>query len=395
VTAPGQGPDLPLNDPAFYASEPWATYRLLRDEHPAYWCGQAGFWAITRHEDALAVSKDPVTYCNGEGMTMRGGELADIGGGTTLITIDPPDHTAQRALVSRSFTPGAITRLEPRVRAIARDVLDGVPPGETVDFVDVVASRLPVIVIAELLGIPVEDRDKFVAWSNASVGRADPEYAHLQQSATIEQYQYFEEVLRQRRLRPADDLLSVIVRAEDECEGYTHADALALCFLLLAAGNETTRNLITHGVHALVRHPEQLSLLREKRDARRAVEELMRWVSPVIHMARTVTKETVVHGQRIAPGDQVVLLYGAANRDDRVFGATADDLDITRDPNPHLGFGFGTHFCLGAALARVEARVLYEELLDRFGHWTVVGPPETLHSTMIRGIKHLPVVLAV
>jgi cytochrome P450 len=349
---------------------------------------------VSRHEDVLAISKDPVTYCNGEGMTMRGGELADIGGGTTLITIDPPGHTAQRALVSRSFTPGAISRLEARVRAIAREVLDDVRPGEAIDFVDAVAARVPVIVIAELLGVPVEDRDKFVAWSNASVGVADPEYAHLQQSAMIEQYHYFEQVLGRRRLHPEDDLLSVLVRAETEREGFTHADVLALCFLLLAAGNETTRNLITQGVLALTRHPDQLELLRQRRDTRRAVEELMRWVSPVIHMARTVTAATVIRGQPIAPGDQVVLLYGPANRDDRVFGPSADDLDVSRDPNPHLGFGFGTHFCLGAALARVEARVVYDELLDRFGDWRVVGPPENLRSTMIRGIKHLPVVLA-
>ena len=387
-------PDIPLNDPAFYASDPWDAYRWLRDESPAYWCERAGFWAVTRYADVLAISKDPVTYCNGEGMTMRGGELSEIGGGTTLITIDPPRHTAQRALTSRSFTPGAISRLEPHIRDIARTVLDDVPTGEPVDFVDSVAARLPVIVIAELLGIPVADRDKFVAWSNASVGVADPEYAHLQQSAMIEQYEYFEQILEERRLRPAHDLLSALVRAEANGEDFTHTDALALCFLLLAAGNETTRNLITHSLRALVRHPDQLRLLRERRDARRAVEELMRWVSPVIHMARTVTVDTVLGNQPIRAGDQVVLLYGAANRDDRVFGATADDLDVSRDPNPHLGFGFGTHFCLGAALARVEARVLLDGLLDRFRDWRLVGPAETLQSTMIRGIKHLPVVLS-
>jgi cytochrome P450 len=384
-------PDLPLNDPAFYAAEPWGTYRWLRDKCPVYWCARAGFWAVTRYEDVLATSKDPVAFCNGEGMTMRGGELADIGGGTTLITIDPPRHTAQRALVSRSFTPGAISALEPRIRAIARGILDDVPSGEVVDFVDAVAARVPVIVIAELLGVPPDDREKFVAWSNASVGVADPEYAHLQQSAMTEQYEYFERVLEERRLRPVDDLLSVLVRTEAQGEGLTHFDVLALCFLLLAAGNETTRNLITHGLLALTRYPDQLRLLRDQRDTRRAVEELLRWVSPVIHMARTVTAGTELRGQPLRAGDQVVLLYGAANRDDRVFGPTADDLDITRDPNPHLGFGFGTHFCLGAALARIEGRVLYEELLDRFRGWRVAGPPETLRSTMIRGIKHLPV----
>jgi cytochrome P450 len=387
-------PDLPLTDPAFHASEPWDAYRWLRDESPVHWYAPAGFWAITRHEDVLAISKDAVTYCNGRGMTMRGSELSDIDGETTLISLDPPRHTVHRALISRAFTPAAISRLERHVRDIARRVLDDVPAGEPIDFVDVVAARLPVIVIAELLGVPSEDRERFVAWSNASVGVVDPEYAHLQQTAMIEEYEYFERILEERRLLPADDLLSVLVHAEADCRDFTHHDVLAMCFLLLAAGNETTRNLITQGVLALTQYPDQLALLREQRDVRRGVEELMRWVSPVIHMARTVTVDTVVRGQPISAGDQVVLLYGAANRDDGVFGVTADDLVISRDPNPHLGFGFGTHFCLGAALARLEARVLYDELLDRFAEWRVVGSPQPLRSTMIRGIKHLPVVLS-
>ena len=390
---PGIRPDLPLTDAAFYASAPWDTYRWLRDESPVYWCAPAGFWAITRHEDVLRVSKDPETYCSGEGMTMRGGELSDVPGGATLITLDPPRHTSQRAIISRAFTPGAVSRLECHIHDIARRILDEVPAGEPLDFVESVAAPLPVIVIAELLGVPVEDRDKFVAWSNASIGVADPEYAHLRDSMMLEQYEYFEQILQDRRRRPVGDLLSTLVGAEAEHEDFTHADALALCFLLLAAGNETTRNLISHGVLALVAHPDQLALLREQRDVHRAVDELLRWMSPVIHMARTVTVGTTIRDVPLHAGDQVVLLYGAANRDDRVFGPNADDLLVTRDPNPHLGFGFGTHFCLGAALARLEARVLLDELLDRFGEWRVVGPPEPLQSTMIRGIKHLPVVL--
>jgi cytochrome P450 len=390
-----EAPDLPLNDPAFYASDPFDTYRILRDEHPVYWCQAGGFWALTRYEHVLSVSRDPTTFCNGQGMTMRGGELENVKGGETLITCDAPQHTHQRRLINRAFSQRAVAVLEPRVRAIADQLLDQVPLGEPFDFVDRVAAILPVVVIAELLGIPVEDRDKFVEWSNASVGVADPEYAHLQASAVVEQYQYFEHMLDERRTTPCRDLLTVIVGAEaDAASDFNHQDAMSLCSLLLAAGNETTRNLISHSVRVLGSRPDQLAQLRESNDAHLAVEELLRFISPVIHMARTVTTETEIGGRKLAIGDQVVLIYGAANRDERQFGASAADLVLDRDPNPHLSFGFGPHFCLGAALARLEARVLLEETVRRFVRWSVVGPVERLHSTMILGIKHLPVILS-
>ncbi len=387
-------PDLPLNDPAFYATEPFDAYRMLRDEHPVYWCQQGGFWTITRHEDVLDISKDPRMFCNGQGMTMRGGELDNVTGGETLITTDAPKHTHQRKLVNRSFSQRAVAALEPHIRDIARGILDEVRTGQPVDFVDAVAARLPVIVIAELLGVPIKDRERFLAWSNASIGVADPEYAHLQADALAEQYQYFEQTLADRRNRPRDDLLTVIAEAEDSAEpDFGHADAMSLCFLLLAAGNETTRNLISHGVLTLSRHPDQMAALRSGSDMRLAVEELLRYVSPVIHMARTVTADTELRDQTLLTGEQVVMLYGAANRDDRVFGDSAADLCLDRDPNPHLSFGLGQHFCLGATLARLEARVLFEETVDRFTDWSVVGPVERLRSTMVLGIKHLPVVL--
>jgi cytochrome P450 len=385
--------DLPLNDPGFYTSDRFDVYHRLRDEFPVYWCEQGGFWALTRHEDVLAVQKDPSTFCNGQGMTMRGGELADVKGGETLITTDAPEHTYQRKLVNRPFRQRAVGKLEPHVRDIARGILDEVPVGEPIDFVRIVASRLPVIVIAELLGVPVDDRERFVAWSNASIGMADPEYAELHEQAMLEQFNYFEHILGERQSCPRDDLLTVLVDAERDHEDFGHQDVLSMCFLLLAAGNETTRNVISHSVVALSRHPEQRAMLADGCDSKCAVEELLRWTSPVIHMARTVTRETVVRDQPLQAGDQVVVLYGAANHDERVFGDTAEELDLTRHPNPHLAFGFGEHFCLGAALARMEARVLLEEMVDRFSDWDVVGPVERLRSTMIAGIKHFPVIL--
>jgi cytochrome P450 len=386
-------PDLPLKDPDFYASDPFDAYRMLREESPVYWCPAGGFFTLTRHEDVLAVSRDPATFASGEGIAMRGGEMT-VPGGVTLISTDPPRHASQRRFINRSFTKGAVSRLEPHVRDIVREALDAVPAGEPFDFVEAVAARVPVIVIAELLGVPVEDRDKFTAWTNASVGPADPEFAGLFATTVTEQLAYFEEIIGQRRACPRDDLISVLVEAEAGHDDFSPHELNLLCFLLLGAGSETTRNLIAHGLAGLVRHPDQQAILREGRDTGRAVEELLRWVSPLIHQARTVTAATEIAGRPLAPGDQVVMLYGAANRDERVFGRTAEDLDVTRDPNPHLAFGYGEHFCLGAALARLEGRVLFEELADRFGHWTLAGPPERLRSTMIRGIKHLPVVLS-
>jgi cytochrome P450 len=385
--------DLPLNDPGFYASDPFDTYRRLRDESPVYWCSAGGFFALTRHEDVLAVSRDPATFCSGEGIAMREGEMM-VPGGVTLISTDPPRHASQRRLINRSFTKGAISRLEPHVRDIVREALDEAPVGEPFDFVEAVAARVPVIVIAELLGVPVEDREKFIAWTNASIGPADPEFADQMATAMPEQLAYFEDIIGQRRAEPRDDLISTLVEAEAEHDDFSPHELNLLCFLLLGAGSETTRNLIAHGLVGLTRHLDQQALLREGRDVERMVEELLRWVSPLIHQARTVTVDTEIGGRRLAPGDQVVMLYGSANRDERVFGPTAEDLEVTRDPNPHLAFGFGEHFCLGAALARLEGRVLFEELADRFGQWNVVGSPERLRSTMIRGIKRLPVVLS-
>jgi len=387
-------PALPLNDPAFYASDPFDAYRLLRDDCPLYWFEGAGFWTITRHADVLYVSRDHQTFCNGHGMTMRGSELEDVKGGETLITTDPPRHTAERHLVHQAFSPRQVAKLAPRVRQVARDTLAGVPEGETFDLVDRVAASVPVIVIAELLGVPVEDQEKFIRWSNAGVGVADPDYADLRVEAMTEQYAYFEALLRERRRQPRDDLLTVIAEAAREDTDFDQFRALTLCFLLLAAGNETTRNLVTHGFTAVARHPDQLWALREGLSSRLAVDELLRFTSPVIHMARTVTAEVELHGETLHPGDQVVMLYGAANRDDRVFGKTAEELHLDRSPNPQVSFGFGQHFCLGAALARLEARIVFEELAAAFGAWEVVGPPEHLQSTMVRGIKHLPVQVA-
>lgn len=385
--------DIPFYSPEFHMVDPYPVFKQLRRERPVYWCAEPGYWAITRYDDGLRIHRDPETFCSSEGMTMRGGELEDVKGVETLITLDPPRHTRQRQLVSRAFTPRAVADLEPRIREIVRDLLDGVDPDTTIDFVDALSAPLPIIVIAELLGVPIEDRDRFVAWTNASVGRADPEYAEDQSlEASGEQYKYFVDIVEQRRRRPADDLISRLVVVEADADDFTADDLLNLCFLLLAAGNETTRNLISGGVLALIEHPQE----REKLAVGTTpiavgVEEMLRWCNPVIHMARTATKNVQLRGQDVRVGDQVVMFYGSLNRDEDVFGLDAASFRVDRDPNPHVAFGFGQHFCLGANLARLEARVMFDELLERFPDPQLEGEVQRLRSTMIRGIKHMPI----
>jgi cytochrome P450 len=385
--------DIPLHSPEFHMVDPYPVFRELRREHPVYWCAGAGYWAITRYDDGVRIHRDPETFCSGQGMTMRGGELEDVKDVDTLITIDPPRHTRQRQLVSRAFTPRAVADLEARIRTIIGELLDRVRPGDTIDFVDAVAAPLPITVIAELLGVPIEDRDRFIAWTNASVGRADPEYAQDAEMAALSgQYEYFVDIVEQRRRQPEDDLISRLVAVQADVDDFSADDLLNLCFLLLAAGNETTRNLISGGLLGLIENPGETEKLRSGATPVGAgVEEMLRWWNPVIHMARTATKDVTIRDRQVRAGDQVVMFYGSLNRDEDVFGADADSFRVDRDPNPHVAFGFGQHFCLGANLARLEARVMLEGLFERFRNVDLDGEVQRLRSTMIRGIKHMPV----
>jgi cytochrome P450 len=385
--------DIPLQSPEFHMVDPYPVFKELRRDQPVYWCAGGGYWAVTKYDDGLRIHRDPATFCSRQGMTMRGGELEDVKGVETLITLDPPRHTRQRQLVSRAFTPRTVADLEPRIRGIVHELLDAVDPGDPIDFVDALAAPLPIIVIAELLGVPIEDRDRFVAWTNASVGRADPEYAQDQSlDAMGEMYEYFVAIVEQRRSEPRDDLISRLVAVEADADDFTADDLLHLCFLLLAAGNETTRNLISGGWLALIEHPwERQKLATGATPIATGVEEMLRWWNPVIHMARTATTDAVVGEQPVRAGDQVVMFYGSLNRDEGVFGTDSDSFRVDREPNPHVAFGFGQHFCLGANLARLEAQAMFEELLQRFPAPELDGEVQRLRSTMIRGIKHMPV----
>jgi cytochrome P450 len=312
-----------------------------------------------------------------------------------LLFTDPPRHRQLRKLINAGFTRRQVTLLEPKVREIVKGILDDVDPVKTYEFAEEIAAPLPTRLIAEMLGAPPEDWEQFREWSDAAVGTADPDIEMDSTVALVELYEYFTKLIEARRsgkVTDQDDLLSILVAAEVDGERLSDMDLLMFSFLLLVAGNETTRNLIALGTLALIEHPDQFALLRADPSLLpTAVEEMLRFTSPVTHMAREATEDVEIRGQRIKAGEKVVMLYGAANRDEDIFGDTAELFDITRNPNPHIAFGAGEHACLGAQLARLEARVMFEVLLSTYPSIELVGDVTRLRATMVPGVKRMPV----
>ena len=307
-----------------------------------------------------------------------------------MIEMDPPQHTRYRRLVNKGFTPRMVSRLEDHIREISGDYIDRATSGDgTCDFVTDVASQLPMQVIAELLGVPAEDRQKVADWSNAVIAFDDETPAMAPMSSM---YAYAERLAEAKKSSPGDDLMTALLDAEIDGEQLS-APEIDLFFLLLAvAGNETTRTAIAHGMLAFCERPDQWRALRSDRSlVPTAVEEILRWSTPIIHFRRTATEATEIGGQAIEPGDRVVVWYCSANFDEEVF----DDplrFDIGREPNDHVAFGGGgPHFCLGANLARLEIRVMFEELLDRFAHVELAGPVQRIRSNFTNGLRHMPV----
>jgi cytochrome P450 len=378
-------------DPEFWI-DPYPTFARFRAEAPVLWHDDAQLWTIARHDDVTRISRDPATFCSGKGV-LPADRQRDITGAESILFLDPPDHQRHRKLVSPAFTPRRIAAIEHRVRELARELLDPISSGDPIDFAPAVAEPLPMLVIAEMLGVPAEDRDRFKVWSDAMIDAATEPKDETYRLA-FELWEYFEKIIEQRRVDPADDLISVIAHAEVDDVPLNNAELNGFCMTLLVAGNETTRNLITGGVEALGRCPDQLRRLVEDRTlVPTAVEEMLRWVTPVMNFARTATTDVEMRGQQIGAAEMVFMLYGAANRDAEVFGPSADTFDVGRQPNPHMAFGFGEHFCMGASLARIEARVLFDELLHRFSSIELAGEPERLRSSLMRSLVRLPVTL--
>ena len=389
--------DFRPDDAGWYLGDPHAAYRRLRREAPLHWYEPDRFWFLTKHADVFAVSKDPATFCSSKGFRIH--DNLRTGGGIegippSILGMDPPDHTRYRGLVSRFFTPRSMNHIEERIREIAREALDRIETGRVVDFVELVSVPLPVLVIAELLGVPLEDQKKFKEWSDDLIAANDGNMEAVGRVADL--FAYMIGHALDRRSAPRDDLLTVVATGEPNGRLLDDMELGIFGVSLLGAGNETTRNAISGGAIALMENPEQRALLVE--DPSRiasAVEEIVRWVSPIKSFARTATCNTEIRGQRIAAGDFVVLSYTSANRDEEVYGPTAEELDVRRTgAAAHLGFGVGQHFCLGAHLARLELKILFEELLARFPRFELAGEVQRLRSTLINGVEHLPVVFS-
>ena len=394
-----------LTDPAVFAERvPHEWFAYLRRNHPVWWHEEKdgpGFWAVTRYEECTQVNRDHEHFSSHAKATYIW-ELAEDALAQqqlVMLNMDPPLHTRYRRLVNKGFTPRMVAQLHERIHHATDTLIDAVIGRGEADFVTDISAELPLVVIAELLGVPHDDRHKMFDWSNRMVGNADPEYQvtaqaveEAAQQASMELYAYASELFSKKRIEPHQDLMSVLTQVEIDGEQLSDFELELFFLLLTVAGNETTRNLISGAMATFFEHPDQWERLRADRSLLpSAVEEMLRYVTPVMNFRRQTTTPITLGGQDIGADEKVVFFQVSANRDEAVF----DDpqvFDIARHPNAHMAFGGGgPHFCLGANLARMEIRVMFEHLLDRMPDIHPTGPPQRLHSAFINGVKHLPV----
>jgi cytochrome P450 len=390
--------DIDLLSPASFANgQPHDQFAWLRANDPVHWHpepGTDGFWAITRYRDVKAVGRDPVTFSSTPTIMISDEGTPDLGDHQMMLMSDPPRHTGMRKVVSPEFIPRAAKAMRPRIEELAARIIDGVIDSGACDLVTDIAGLMPSYVIADMLGIPHEDGVALYALTEAIHAAPESQAEGAGMAAILEMFNYAQAVWEARRAEPADDLASLIAHAAVDGNQLDVIDFNLFFLLLIDAGGDTTRNLVAGGLDALFANPEQLAWLKEDLDGRlgSAVEELLRWVSPVVYMRRTAQHDTELEGVPIAAGQKVVMYYGAANHDPDAFGPTADRLDLARTPNDHVAFGGGgPHFCLGAHIARVEIHALLRELLTRLVDLRPTGPTEWLPSTFISGPKHLPI----
>jgi len=418
-TVPLPDTDIPLDDIRLGDIEQWmrpdreGIFAKLRAERPVSFHDEPappadlgidmpqgpGFWAVTRYADVMQVSRDPDTFHSAPTITITDmvPEVAEWLG--SMINMDAPKHTKLRLIVNRGFTPRQVARIEESVRAQANEIVDRVAPMGHCDFVSEIAAALPLQIICDMMGIPREDTKMIFEHTNVILGVGDPEYVQTMDdlmAAGMGLFQYGLALAQDRLDNPRDDITTTLMHAELEDENGVHkltpGELGSFFLLLVAAGNETTRNAISHGMKALTDHPDQRKVWVDDFDrvSPTAVEEIVRWATPVINFRRTATRETRVGEQHIDAGDKVVMFYNSANRDERAF-PDPFKFDVSRTPNEHLGFGAGgPHFCLGANLARREIKVMFEELLRRLPDIEITGEPAMLQSGFIHGIKRMP-----
>jgi len=363
-----------LTDGTFYAGDPYPAFAWMRKEAPAFFDEQAGVWGITRYADVKEISKDPITFSN------AGGIRPDSDALPMMIDTDAPEHVRRRRLVSEGFTPRRIRESEEGIRVICDAIIDRVCERGTADFVHDVAAPLPMIVIGNMLGVAPEDRDALLRWSDdmlSALGSPDPTAMDRAALAAVEYAEYITAVAEQRRRdNQTDDLIGTLVHAEIEGDRLDESTLIYESLLILIGGDETTRHVISGGMYQLLTHPDQFARLAADRSGLPvAVEEMLRWVSPLKNMARTMTCDVELHGQTLRKGQKLLLLYPSANRDEAVF-EDPESFDSTRSPNDHMAFGFGAHFCLGNRLARMELAVMFDRLFERLPDLALVTDVE-------------------
>lgn len=383
-------PDIDLVSGEFWGRDPHDALTWMRHHEPVYLDERNGVWGISKYHDVKEISKNPAVFSN------AGGIRPDSGPVPMMIDMDDPEHLRRRKLVNKGFTPKQIRDQEPKVRRVVDRIIDGVCERGECDFVTDVAAWLPLVMIADALGFEEKDHAALLEWSDdllKGLGAPDPAAAERMMNAAALYHAYMEKVIEQRRAQPSDDLAGILVHAEVDGHRLDDEEIVMESLLILIGGDETTRHVISGGAYQLLTHRDQWDDLRRDRSLLpSAVEEMLRWVTPIKNMARTVTRDVEVRGRQLRAGQKLLLLYPSANRDEDVF----DDpfrFDIRRSPNEHVAFGFGTHFCLGNSLARLELNVMFDRLLDRLPDLQLATPEEPAfrQANFVSGYESMPV----
>ena len=392
--------DIGLLDRFFYL-DPWERYRWMRDNAPAYWdeTADGGLWGVTRYDDIMSIAKNPDVFCSGQSSRPERGSWIP-----SMINLDEPLHKRRRNIVNRGFTPRRVQDQERKLRELTTQLIDDVIEQGECDFVRDIARWIPMVAIGDMLGVEPEDRAQLLEWSDWMLGGGeiadvmdDEERREKQRSYTQGYFEYQAKVIADRKVNPRDDLVSMLVTGEVDGHSLNDDEILQESLLILIGGDETTRHVMTGGLEQLILHPDQKQkLIDDPSKTVVAVEEMLRFVSPIVNMNRTVTQETELHGEKLAEGDRVLLLYPAGNRDDRIF-EDPEGFNLERWPNRHVAFGgYGVHHCLGASLARLELKILFEEVLARMPDIRFASdePLKRRPNNFITGIEEMPVVFS-